>query len=287
MSLTVGSGPFGQRPAGTFNFELPREKGVIYFEDSPRRIRALLGGETVVDSRHAKLLHEQNHLPIYYFPEDEVRMDLLEPTDHSTHCPFKGDARYWSVRVRELVAENAVWSYPEPIEGAPPLAGYLAFYWNKMEGWLEEDEPAIVHPRDPYHRVDILDSSRHVRVTVNGELIAETRRPRVLYETGLPPRWYIPPEDVRNEALVPSDTETGCAYKGFASYYSVRAGGEDEDDLVWFYREPRRDAERIAGYLAFFNERVDLEIDGEPQERPTTQWSRRDKPAWSAQSGKR
>ena len=275
MTLTVGSGPFGQRPGGEFNFEIPRKKGVIYFEDFPRRMRALFAGETIVDSRHAKLLHEQNHLPVLYFPEDEVRTELLDPTDHSTHCPFKGDASYWSVRVGDQIAENAVWSYPQPLESAPPIAGYFAFYWHRMDEWLEEDETAIVHVRDPFHRVDVLESSRHVRVTVNGELIAETDRPLVIYETGLPPRWYFRPEDVRSEALVPSDTQTGCAYKGFASYQSVKAGGEEEEDVVWYYREPRRDVERIAGYLAFFNERVDIEVDGELQERPTTQWSRR------------
>ena len=274
MSLTVGSGPFGQRPAGSFNFELPRRKGLIYFEDSPRRIRATFGGETVVDASHAKLLHEHGHLPIYYFPQAEVRMNLLEEADHSTRCPWKGDARYWSVRVGERVSNNAAWGYPKPTEGAPPLAGYVAFYWDKLDEWFEEDEPAVVHARDPYHRVDILDTSRHVRVMVNGELVAETRRARVLFETALPPRWYIPPEDVRSDLLVESESRSGCAYKGFASYWSVRAGGEEEDDLVWFYPEPRRDAERIAGYLAFFNERVDLEIDGELQERPVTQWSR-------------
>ena len=202
MAMTVGSGPFGQTPGGVFNFEIPRNSGVIYFEDFPRRMRALFAGETVVDSRHAKLLHEQGHLPILYFPESEVRMDLLERTDHSTRCPFKGEASYWSVRVGDRVAENAVWSYPDPIEDAPPIAGYFALYWRQMDEWLEEDEPAIVHVRDPYHRVDVLDSSRHVRVTVNGEVVADTNRPRVIYETGLPPRWYFPPEDVRAETLL-------------------------------------------------------------------------------------
>jgi len=273
MSLTIGTGPFGRHAAGNFNFEVPRKNGVILFEDFPRRMRATFAGETVVDSRRAKLLHEQNHLPVLYFPRDEVRMDLLEPSDRSTHCPFKGDASYWSVRVGDRVAENAVWGYPDPIEGAPPLEGYLAFYWNAMDGWLEEDEQAIVHVRDPYHRVDVLDTSRHVRVSVNGELVAETRRALVIFETGLPARWYIPPEDVRTDLLVPSDKQTGCAYKGFASYWSVKAGGEIEEDLVWFYSEPRPGVERIAGYLAFFNERIDLEVDGELQDRPETQWS--------------
>jgi uncharacterized protein (DUF427 family) len=275
VSLTLGTGPFGQRPAGTFNFEVPRARGVIWFEDSPRRIRARFGGETVVDSTHAKLLHEQAHLPVYYFPEADVRMDLLEPTDHRTTCPFKGEARYWSVHAGGRTAENAAWSYPDPIADAPPLAGHVAFYWHALDEWLEEDEPAIVHARDPYHRVDVLDTSRHVRVSVHGELLADTTRAKVIFETGLPPRWYIPPEDVRTELLVDSDKRTGCAYKGFASYRSVQAGGVLEDDLVWVYPEPTRDVAPIAGLLAFFDERVDLEIDGEPQERPVTQWSPR------------
>jgi uncharacterized protein (DUF427 family) len=276
MSLTVGTGPFGHRPAGTFNFEPARTKGLIYFEDSPRRIRARLGGETVVDSRHAKLLHEHGLLPIYYFPEEEVRMDLLAPSEKHTTCPYKGEASYWSVHAGGKVAEDAVWSYPEPLEDAPPLAGYYAFYWHQMDEWLEEDEPAIVHARDPYHRVDVLPTSRHVRVSVGGEVIAESERPLALFETGLPTRWYFPREDVRLDMLAPSDTHTGCAYKGFASYWSVGP----EDDVVWSYPEPRPDAERIRDHLAFFNERVDIEVDGELQERPVTQWSR----ARSAQS---
>ena len=119
------------------------------------------------------------------------------------------------------MAENAAWSYPEPIEGAPPIAGYVAFYWNKLDRWLEEDEPAIVHARDPYHRVDVLESSRRIRVLLDGEVLAETDRPLALFETGLPTRWYLPPDDVRLDLLEPSDTRTGCAYKGFAGYWSL------------------------------------------------------------------
>jgi uncharacterized protein (DUF427 family) len=273
MALTVGTGPFGQHPGGVFNFERPRTKGLIYFEDSPRRMRAMLGDETVVDSRRSKLLHEHGKLPVHYFPEAEVRMDLLEPTDHRTHCPWKGDASYWSVRVGDRTAENAAWAYPDPLPDAPPLRGYVAFYWNSMDRWLEEDEPAIGHARDPYHRVDVLDSSRAVRVEIGGEAVAETRRPRALFETGLPTRWYIPPSDVREELLVESDKRTTCAYKGYASYRSVRTPAGVEEDVAWFYPEPRHDAERVAGYVCFFNERVDLFVDGELQERPLTQWS--------------
>jgi uncharacterized protein (DUF427 family) len=219
------------------------------------------------------LLHEAEHLPVYYFPEEDVRMDLLEESDHTTHCPFKGDASYRSVRVGDKVSENAAWSYPEPIDSARPLAGLIAFYWRKLDHWYEEDEEVFVHPRDPYHRVDVLDSSRHVKVTVNGEVVAETERPKLLFETGLPPRYYIPPEDVREEVLVPSDGLTRCPYKGVASYYSVEAGEGRVEDLVWYYPGPIAAAGKIKGLLCFFNEKVDLEVDGEMQERPQTQWS--------------
>jgi uncharacterized protein (DUF427 family) len=274
MTLTIGTGPFGDQGEKTFNFDVQAPGDhVLYFEASPRRVRVVFGGETVADSRRVKLMHETRYLPVYYFPEEDVRMDLLEATDHTTRCPFKGDASYWSVRVGEKVAENAVWSYPEPIETAPPIAGYLAFYWRKMDHWYEEAEEVFVHPRDPYHRVDVLESSRHVKVSINGEVVAETDRPTILFETGLPPRYYIPPEDVRDDVLLPSDRHTRCPYKGIASYHSVEAGGETVKNLVWHYPDPIAAAAKIRDNLSFFNEKVDLEVDGETQERPKTQWS--------------
>jgi uncharacterized protein (DUF427 family) len=274
MTLTIGTGPFGTQSAGTFNFDTGvLQRHTLYFEDSPRRVRVMFNGETVADSKRAKLMHETGHLPVYYFPEEDVRLELLEESEHMTHCPFKGDASYWSVKVGDRVSENAVWGYAEPIDSATAIAGYLAFYWRMMDHWFEEDEEVFVHPRDPYHRVDILESSRHVKVSVNGEVVAETERPKVLFETGLPPRYYIPPEDVRAEALLTSEKTTRCPYKGVASYWSVEAGGERVEDLIWYYPEPIPEAAKIKGLLAFFNEKVDLEVDGEMQERPKTQWS--------------
>ncbi len=274
MGLTVGYGPFGERSDGTFNFKVQApENHVLYLEDSPRRVRVMFGGETIADSRRVKLLHETKHLPIYYFPEEDVRMDLLEESGHTTHCPFKGDASYWSARVGDRVAEDAVWGYPEPLEGCPPISGYLAFYWDRMDAWFEEEEEVFVHPRDPYHRVDVLDSSRHVKVSLNGEVVAETDRPKVLFESALPPRYYIPPEDVRTERLTPTETHTRCPYKGISSYWSVEAGGEGVEDIVWGYPEPIAAVEKIRDHLCFFNEKVELEVDGEAQERPRTQWS--------------
>jgi uncharacterized protein (DUF427 family) len=222
MSLTIGDAPFGSRP-GAFNFTRTGPDRVLYLEDSPRFVRATFAGETVVDARRAKLLHETGHLPVYYFRPDEVHTDLLTPTDHRTHCPLKGDACYWSIRAGDRVSENAVWSYPDPIDGAPPIKDLMALYWHKVDHWFEEDEEVFVHPRDPYHRVDVLPSRRHVRIRLDGTLLADTRSPHVLFETGLPPRYYVPRGDVRLDLLQRSDTITQCPYKGTASYFSVGA----------------------------------------------------------------
>src|SRR5919202_165069 len=194
MTLTIGTGPFGKQSNGMFNFDTGvLQPHTLYFKDSPRRVRVMFNGETIADSKRVKLLHETGHLPVYYFPKEDVRMDLLEESDHTTHCPFKGDASYWSVKVGDRVAENAVWGYPEPLEDAPPISGYVAFYHGAMDKWLEEDEEIIGHPRDPYHRVDVLNSSRHVRAIVNGEVVAETYQPKILFETSLPPAYYFHP----------------------------------------------------------------------------------------------
>ncbi len=142
-----------------------------------------------------------------------------------------------------------------------------------MDAWYEEDEEVFVHPRDPYHRLDVLHASRHVRISLDGELLAESIRPVVLFETGLPPRYYLPPDDARTELLEPSDAHSRCPYKGLASYYSVKVGGDAGRDLVWYYPEPLREVEKIAGRLAFYNERVDLEIDDVAQPRPRTRFS--------------
>jgi uncharacterized protein (DUF427 family) len=273
MALTKGSGPFGEYAQGMFNFTREGPAHVIWWEDSPRRVRVMFGNEIVADTRNAKLLHETGLLPMYYFPEADVRKDLLEPTDHHTHCPFKGDASYWSVRVGERVAENAVWGYPQPLDHAPPLAGYHAFYWDRMDHWFEENEEIFVHPRDPYHRVDVLPSSRHVRVLIDGEVIADSWRPRVLFESGLPTRYYLPVEDVRIELLISTPTLTRCPYKGLASYWSVRVGAWIYPDLVWSYADPLPEAAKIAGLLCFFNERVELQVDGETEVCPPSPWS--------------
>ena len=269
MGLMTGTGPFGPRTAGAFNFVRdPPQEHAIYLEPTARRVRGMLGGETVVDSRDVLLLHERGHLPVWYFPRVDVRFDLLSPTSHNSHCPFKGDASYWTVEAGGSIAESRVWAYPEPLAAVRQIADRVAFYWNAMDAWFEEDEEVFVHPRDPYHRVDAIRSSRHVRVSLDGAVLAESTRPLALFETALPSRWYLPKGDVV-AALVPTTRSSRCPYKGVASYWAV--GGHD--DVAWSYESPIAEISSIEGLVCFFDERVDVDLDGERQERPRTQWS--------------
>lgn len=275
MALTLGTGPFGQHPGGTFNDAVSVDGRVIWWEDSPRRVRGFLGGEVVVDSTRAKLLHESGLMLRWYFPREDVRQDLLSPTDKHTHCPIKGDASYVTVAVGDRVAENAAWTYPEPIEGAPDLRDHLSFYFEALDEWLEEDEPVFGHPRDPYHRIDVRETSRRVRVSLEGRTLAESSNALLLFETSLPPRWYLPPEDVDASLLRDDDTTSVCAYKGTASYHAVALDDSLEAAIVWRYPAPARDVAPIKDRLCFYDERVDVEVNGVAQERPETPFSRR------------
>jgi uncharacterized protein (DUF427 family) len=274
MSLTHGDAPFGPRPAGEWNFEFDGPAHALYLHPQPRRLRAEFAGVTVLDTLRPHLLHETALLPRYYVHEEDVRWEHLEPTDHTTHCPFKGDARYWTLRVGDRVAENVVWNYPEPIEGAPDFADLVSFYWDPLDHWYEEDEEVFVHPRDPFHRVDVLPTSRHVRVSLDGVELAVTDRAQALHESCLPVRWYIPREDVRLDNLRDDDSlQTRCPYKGITSGY-FSAG--DEEAVAWTYDEPLTALAPIAGHIAFFGERVAIEIDGEREATAVTPWSKRD-----------
>jgi uncharacterized protein (DUF427 family) len=244
------------------------------FEPSPRWVRAVLNGTTVADSKRMMLLWEPKRLPVYCFPREDVRMDLLQPAGELPD-PLKGATTRWTARVGDRVADDAAWTAERSPEGCPDLSGYVVLSWRAMDTWYEEDDVVYVHPRDPYHRVDVMNSSRHVRVEMLGETIAETRRPRLLFETGLPTRYYIPRRDVRMDLLVPSDTVTECPYKGRATYYGVRVGNRLARDLVWTYEFPILECGKIENLLCFYNERVDaLHVDGHLEAKPESPWSR-------------
>src|SRR6266566_4955911 len=244
------------------------------WENSRRRVRVVFADVTVADSKRVMLLHEFGRLPVFYFPMEDVRMDLMEASDHRTHSPLKGEAPYWTLRVGDRLANNAAWSYPHPLPAGPKLQGYLAFYWEQMDAWYEEDEQVFAHARDPYKRVDVLPTSRHVRVVLGGVTIADTRHPQILLETELPIRYYIPEQDVRMDLLEPTGTATRCPYKGQASYWSARIGEQVFKDIVWSYPDPLPACFPITSLLCFFNERVDgLYVDDELLSVPKTPWS--------------
>ncbi len=247
----------------------------ITLEPSPRRVRAVFNGETVADSTRMKLMHESRHPPVYYFPLEDVRMDLMNRTGHTTHCPYKGDASYWSIRVGDRAGENVLWSYETPFDEHPDLIGYGAFYWSKLDRWYEEDEEVFVHARDPYKRVDAIPSSRSVRVTLGGEIVAESTRGCFLFETGMPVRYYLPPDDVRMDLLTPSQTRTLCPYKGEAVYWSAGIDGKMFEDIVWSYPRPVPECPKIENLMCFYGENVDaVHIDGVEVEKPVPPRSR-------------
>jgi len=242
-------------------------RGLVRVEASAKRVRAYLAGMVVADTRQPCLVWENPHYPAYYLPRADVRTELLVPSARTAHSPSRGDAHYFDVQVGDRRVVDAAWWYPEsPLEA---LRDLLRFEWGAMDAWFEEDEEVFVHPRDPYTRVDILPSSRHVQVEVDGVTLAETRRPTLLFETGLPVRYYLPKVDVRLDLLDPGDTTSACPYKGLARYWSAPG----VPDVAWSYPTPLPESQKIAGLVCFYNERVDLVVDGERQARPHTPFS--------------
>ena len=175
---------------------------VVAIEPCPRKVRVFFGEQLIAESTRVQLMHETNHLPVYYFPMDDVRMSLLSETDETSRCPQKGQARHWTVGIGERRAANAAWNYPTPIDGCPDISGLVAFHWDQMDAWYEEDEEVFRHPRSPYHRVDVLESFRHVVVELDGIVVADSHRPRCLFETTWPTRYYLPKLDVRTKTPI-------------------------------------------------------------------------------------
>ncbi len=238
------------------------------WEPSQRWVRVQFGGEFVADSKNALLVWEGGYRIGYFFPREDVRTDLLEETGRG------GKGREtWHVKVGDWIAENAASSYTAAPEGLEGVEGYIGFRWNKMDHWFEEDEEIFVHPRDPYHRVDTVPSSRHIKVVVGGITVAESKRPFLLFETGLPTRYYLPAEDIKMELLEATDTHTACPYKGVASYWSVNLGNDVHKDIVWGYPDPIDESPKIKDLYSFYNEKVDIYVDGELEGRPETAWS--------------
>jgi len=231
-------------------------------EPTAKRIRASLGGTTIIDSTRAVLLWEPRHLM-----PDLAERPVLDPSIPFAVHTAGGEPLDISADGQQR--HGAAFRLDDP-----QLPGYVVLDFAAFDQWLEEDEPTVAHPRDPFHRIDVLAGSRTVRVHLDGETLAESSRPTLLFETMLPTRFYLPRGDVHAE-LVPSAHRSFCAYKGEASYLSPVVGGRPVTDLAWTYPAPLHDAAPVRDLVCFFDERVDVELDGVPQARPLTPWSPR------------
>ncbi len=238
-------------------------QGRVRAEPGNKRVRTYLGGHLVADTTRPLLVWESPRYPTYYLPEEDVRA-TLEATGTTERSPSRGTAEIFDVRVGGHVAARSASAYRDP--AIDSLRGHVRLDWQSMDAWFEEDEEVFVHPRDPYTRVDALRSTRHVVVELGGEVLADSHAPVILYETGHPPRHYLPATDVRRDLLIPSDRVTHCPYKGSTTYFHVRVGDREEEDLAWSYPTPLAESLPIAGMVCFPAERVDITVDGQRHE---------------------
>jgi len=235
----------------------------VRVETGAKRIRVVFGGSVVADTTRPLLVWEVPYYPTYYVPRADVRGDVLTPTGHTRHSTGLGDGRLFTVRVGTREAAGAALSYEDsPVES---VRDAVRFDWPSMDAWFEEDEQVHFHARDPGVRVDILDSSRQVRVEIAGTTIAESTRPKLLFETGLPTRCYLPKTDLRLDLLEPTSTVTHCPYKGSAEYWSARIGDRVYRDVAWSYRNPLPESQKIAGLVSFLGDEVDVYVNGTRQ----------------------
>jgi len=239
-----------------------------HVEPVPRRVRAQLGGRTVLDTTRALYVWEWPAYPQFYVPATDLAPDVLVVHDQVAEQPL-GTARQVDLRAGEVTRAGA--GHLHLGDAEPRLRGHVRLEWDALDAWFEEDEQVFVHPRNPYARVDALRSTRHVRVELHGLVLAESAAPVIVFETGLPPRFYFERTAVDFRHLVASDTETACPYKGRTSaWWSLRIGDEVDPDIAWSYDFPTAALLPIAGLVAFYDEKVDVVLDGVLQERPVS-----------------
>ncbi len=241
---------------------------VNHIEPVPRHVRATLGSHTVLDTRSAIYVWEWPNYPQFYIPIDDIDPDVLIDEERTEKLE-RGTVRIFGLSAGAETRTSVARLFTD--DALPGLAGMMRFDWDALDSWFEEREEVFVHPRNPYTRVDALRSDRVVTVELDGVLLASSSTPVLVFETGLPTRYYLDQADVHFEHLVPSDTETACPYKGrTSSYWSIRTGETIHPDLAWCYDFPTRQLLPVAGLVAFYDELVDVTVDGERQVRPKT-----------------
>ena len=231
----------------------------------------MLGGQTVLDTTRAKYVWEISSYPALYIPLDDIRAEFLVDEQHSRRLA-RGTARSLGLRVGTTARTKAAHAFGE--DALLGLAGMVKLDWAALDAWFEEDEEIFVHPRSPYTRVDCIRSTRRVTVSFDGVQLADSQSPVMLFETGLPTRYYLNRTDVDFSHLVHTDTESACPYKGTTSdYWSVQSGDQLHADLAWSYEFPTLPCAPIKGLIAFYNEKLDIAVDGVQLERPSTHFS--------------
>ena len=258
MGLSWQQGPLSPGAIGRFLVPKPLPKRLLYVEPLRRRMRVRFGGNWIADSEHVLLLFEPGHYPMAYFLDTDVFPDTLQPTEHTTRHPDLGLTSWYTVRAAEQSAPRGAWQHIDLPAYASVLQGRVAFAWPSMDAFYEEDERIVGHAADSYHRIDIRQTSRHLVVRHSDRIIADTKRPIVLYESGFAPRWYVPPADVDDSALTPVERQTFCPYKGLCSYYNIG----DAHLAVWSYPEAYPEVGRISTFLSFEPDIVSLQLDG-------------------------
>lgn len=257
MGLSWQQGPLGGRPVGRFLTPEPLPERLLFAEPLRRRMRVRFGGEWIADSEDVVLLHEPGRYPVAYFPLADVRPDVLVPLERTTRHRELGETTWFTVTVGDREAARGAWRYTELPGHAAELRDRVAFAWRAMDAFYEEDERIVGHAADPYHRIDIRRTSRHLVVMDGSTTVADTTRPLVVYESGFAPRWYVPREDVDESALKPADGQTFCPYKGLASYYDIG----DREGAAWSYTDAWPEVGRVSGFVSFEPDKVEVYLD--------------------------
>ena len=258
MGLSWQQGPLGRNPNGRFLVRGMPER-LLYAEPLRRRLRAELGGSTVVQSDNAVLLFERGRYPVAYFPLADFAEGALMPTEHRTEHRDLGDTAWFEVIGGTRHAARGAWQHVALPEHAAMLNDKVALAWRAMDRFYEEDDRILGHAADPYHRIDIRRTSRHLVVRAGDRVVADSTSPLVLYESGFAPRWYVPRADVVAEALTPVELLSFCPYKGIASYYDI----DGIRHAAWSYRAPFDDMAAIADLVSFEPDKVAVTLDGE------------------------
>lgn len=256
MGLSWQQGPLGRAPVGHFLTAAPLPERLLFAEPLRRHLRVRFADTWIADSEDVTLLHEPGHYPVAYFPLDDVEPGVLIDEGRTTHHPELGDTAWFDVRIGDQTARRAAWQHSDLPAHADDLRGRVAFAWRAMDAFFEEDERILGHAADPYHRIDIRQSSRHLVVRDGNTVIADTTRPVVLYESGFAPRWYVPREDI-TASLPRTATQTFCPYKGVADYYRIG----DRPDAAWSYPNALPEVSRVADLVSFEPDQVEVLID--------------------------